>query len=122
MITKVVEEYIEAIYTLERKNNIANTTHIATLLDLKPASVTEMLKKLHDMNLIEHRPYRGARLTRKGFEIAEDLTNKHKTFAEFFKLIGVKEEIAELDACHIEHFVTHHTIKKLKKFLKEYKK
>ena len=120
MITKVVEEYVEVIYTLERKHNIANTTNIATLLDVKPASVTEMLKKLDGMKLVNYRPYKGATLTQKGITMAKELSKKHRTLANFLKLVGVDNEIAELDACQIEHIVTQQTLEKLKEFVKQH--
>jgi DtxR family Mn-dependent transcriptional regulator len=123
MRRKTVEEYIETIYGLEKKNKIASTGEIASHLKIRPSSVTEMLQKLEIRGLIEYKPYYGVALTDEGRKIAKTLDKKHKILAEFFhKVLGVKKEIAEKDACEIEHHVSKDTIKKLIEFIQLNKK
>ena len=117
MPTTTMEEYIEAIFELERKNGHAHTTEIAAALKVKPASVTEMLQKLKDDGYVEHEPYKAAVLTQKGKKVARDLLDKHETLAEFLMIIGVEKKVAESDACQIEHHVTAETMDKLHKFV-----
>ena len=114
---KTIEEYIKVIYILEIKSGRAHTTDIAIKLNIKPPSVTEMMQKLHDMNLVIYEPYQGAKLTPSGMKMAEKLMYKHKILAEFFEIIGVDNETAEVDACQIEHHVAAKTMKQLSKFI-----
>ena len=117
MALKTIEEYVEVIYTLEMRSGRAHTTDIALILNIKPPSVTEMLQKLHDMNLVIYEPYRGAKLTPQGMKMAQELMQSHKTLVEFFEIIGIDNETAEVDACQIEHHVAAKTMKQLRKFV-----
>jgi len=114
---KTIEEYVEVIYTLEMKFGRAHTSDIALKLNIKPPSVTEMLQKLHDMDFIIYEPYRGAKLTQSGMKLGQELMQSHKTLTEFFEIIGIDKETAEVDACQIEHHVTPKTMKQLSKFI-----
>lgn len=117
MALKTIEEYVEVIYTLEMRSGRAHTTDIALILNIKPPSVTEMLQKLHDMDLVIYEPYRGAKLTPQGMKMAQELMQSHKTLVEFFEIIGIDNETAEIDACQIEHHVAVKTMKQLRKFV-----
>jgi DtxR family Mn-dependent transcriptional regulator len=117
MATKTIEEYIEVIYSLEKKRGSAHTNDIALKLKVKPPSVTEMLQKLHDLGLVNYKPYQGTKLSSSGTKIAQELMQKHRTLAKFFEIIDIDKETAEVDACQIEHHVTAKTIRQLKKFI-----
>ncbi|OYV70266.1 MAG: hypothetical protein B7Z72_07280, partial [Gemmatimonadetes bacterium 21-71-4] len=65
-LTAPVEDYLKAIYELERAGNAAGTNEIAAALRIAPASVSGMVRRLAEQGLIEHEPYRGARLTDAG--------------------------------------------------------
>ena len=117
MAFKTIEEYVEVIYTLEMEFGRAHTSDIALKLNIKPPSVTEMLQKLHDMDFIIYEPYRGAKLTQSGMKLGQELMQSHKTLTEFFEIIGIDKETAEVDACQIEHHVTPKTMKQLSKFI-----
>ena len=62
-LTSAVQDYAKAIYTLESRDGEASTTGLATLLEVRPASVSGMLRKLSALGLVEHERYRGVRLT-----------------------------------------------------------
>src|SRR6202007_1126766 len=57
-ITSAVEDYAKAIYTLEERAGSASTNDLAALLDVKPGSVSGMLRKLSSLGLVEHERYR----------------------------------------------------------------
>ena len=59
-------------------------------------------------------------LTEDGIEVAENIHEKHGLLSEFFKMIGVDEEIANIDAEGIEHHLHPLTLKKLKEFLRNH--
>jgi DtxR family Mn-dependent transcriptional regulator len=118
MRSETLERYVEAVRDLQGWRRRARTKDIARKLKVKEASVTEMLRRLKKRGLVEYEPYRGAALTRKGNRLADELTRKHNTLAEFLKVLGVNEKTAEADACRIEHIVDQKTMEKLRKFLR----
>ena len=111
------EEYIETIFMFEKKGGKAQTGQIAEHMAVKPPSVTEMLGKLQDEGLVNYEPYQGATLTEKGRTMADELMARHKVIAEFLEIIGVDEELAEEDACTIEHHVSRASAEQLRKFV-----
>jgi DtxR family Mn-dependent transcriptional regulator len=117
MPSKTIEEYIETIFLLQQKQGRARTNDIASVLALRPSSVTEMLQKLTAKGLVEYRPYYGATLNYEGEKLAKELMVRHKTLANFLQIIGVDNETAETDACQIEHHVTSETMERLNKFV-----
>ncbi|CCJ37524.1 DtxR family iron dependent repressor [Methanoculleus bourgensis MS2] len=117
MRRKTKEEYIEIICLLEREQGRAQTGMIAEAIDVKPPSVTEMLRKLEEKGLIIYEPYAGATLTPAGLEMARDLRQRHRTFADLLGLLGVDAGTAEADACQFEHHVSPETLEHLGLFL-----
>ncbi|MDN7011748.1 metal-dependent transcriptional regulator [Methanoculleus sp. FWC-SCC3] len=117
MRKKTTEEYIEIICLLEKQEGRAQTGRIAEAINVKPPSVTEMLRKLEQKGLIVYESYAGATLTPVGEEMARDLLGRHRTFANLLELLGVEGETAETDACQFEHHVSPETLERLRLFL-----
>ncbi|MDH4348923.1 MAG: metal-dependent transcriptional regulator, partial [Gemmatimonadota bacterium] len=65
-LTRSAEDYLKTIYRLTSSGEPATTSELATALDLAPASVSGMLRRLADQRLVEHEPYRGVTLSRDG--------------------------------------------------------
>ena len=118
MRKRTVEEYVDAIFSIQETNNIVHTNDVASLLNVNPASVTEMFGKLTNGGYINYEKYNGVYLTDKGKKIAVMLKNRHETLRHFLELLGVDEEIADSDACNIEHNVHPKTVKKIRNFVK----
>jgi DtxR family transcriptional regulator, manganese transport regulator len=114
---KTIEEYIETIFVLEHRNGRAQTGMIASCMGVKPPSITEMLKKLEREGLIHYETYNGAILTGPGKKMARELMQKHRIIANFLEILGIDPELAEIDACQIEHHVSPETLKRLEKFV-----
>lgn len=108
-----VEEYLEAIYDIQKSGKVAKTGDLAKSLGVRPSSVTEMLLKLKEMGYVDYNPYKGAVLTKSGEEIAERIKKHYIIASNFFKLIGVKDEIAEKLGCELEHHMNEDVAKKL---------
>ncbi|MCK4757251.1 MAG: metal-dependent transcriptional regulator [Thermoplasmata archaeon] len=117
MTTGRSEDYLEAIYTVSKKKGYAKVRDISTILGVGPPSVTEMFKKLSDDGYINYEKYSGVTLTDKGREIAEATRLKHDTLKELLMILGINEDIAEEDACKIEHTVHPDTMENLSKFV-----
>jgi DtxR family Mn-dependent transcriptional regulator len=74
-----IEDYSKAIYTLEtRADEPVSTTSLAERLELTSGSVSGMLKKLDELGLISHVPYRGVRLTPEGRRVALEVIRHHR--------------------------------------------
>ena len=65
-LSRSIEDYLKVIYDLSRGEHPASTRAIAEALEIQPASVTGMVKRLAEIGLLEHVPYRGVRLTKAG--------------------------------------------------------
>jgi len=85
-------------------------------------SVTKMLQRLDESKYLRYEKYRGINLTNEGTAVAENIREKHRLLAEFFKMIGVDDNIANIDAEGIEHHLHPETLKKLQHFIKSFKK
>jgi len=118
MRKKTIEDYAELIYILQEEKGTVHTKDVASALDVNPASVTEIFQKLSDEEYINYEKYSGVTLTEKGRIIAVKTKKKHDTLKSFLILLGVDEEIADEDACKIEHNVDPETMRKLRKFVK----
>ena len=118
MRKKTIEDYAELIYILQEEKGTVHTKDVASALDVNPASVTEIFQKLSNEEYINYEKYSGVTLTEKGRTIAVKTKKKHDTLKSFLILIGVDDEIADEDACKIEHNVNPETMRKLRKFVK----
>ena len=115
-LSEEMEEYLEAIYRKKEKKESAKAIAIARELNVKPASVSEMLKKLEKRGLLIYKPYYGAKLTKKGGKIGEKVTRKHRLMERFLGLIGIKRRVHE-KACVLEHAIPDDVEKGIKKLL-----
>ncbi len=114
------ENYIKTIYTLSEKSEAeyVNTSSIASKLDMKAASVTEMLKKFESKKLIDYKKYKGAKLTEKGNEVALNLIRKHRLWEVFLleKLNFKWDEVHDI-AEQLEHIQSKELTDRLDDFL-----
>ncbi|MEW5761417.1 MAG: metal-dependent transcriptional regulator [Candidatus Thermoplasmatota archaeon] len=122
MLSRKVEDYLEAILNVVEEKGYAKTRDVARVLNITSPSVVEMLKKLHKMDLIVYRKYDGATLTPRGKEIAASVKERHNVIKEFLELIRVSKEVAERDACLLEHSLDPKTIRQLKDLVNLIKK
>lgn len=120
--TDRMEDYLEVIYELVEEKGYATTVDISTYLNVSSPSVTKMVQRLDESGYLIYEKYRGIKLTDEGVRVARSIRNKHGLLAEFFKIIGVDEEIANNDAEGIEHHLHPQTIKKLDEFVRDLKK
>src|SRR6478672_2119720 len=103
-LTVAVEDYAKAIYTLEERAGSASTNDLAALLDVKPGSVSGMLRKLDSLGLVEHERYRGARLTEKGRRVALEVIRHHRLLELFLvEDLGMTADEVHAEAEVLEH-------------------
>ncbi|HEX3910002.1 MAG TPA: metal-dependent transcriptional regulator [Solirubrobacteraceae bacterium] len=102
-----VEDYCKAIFTLEsRTHEPVATNPLAERLGLTPGSVSAMLKRLGELGLIEHHPYRGVHLTDAGRKVALEVIRHHR----LLELFLAESLQMPWDRVHAEAEVLEHVI------------
>lgn len=113
------ENYLKVIYHLSLVSPKGiNTNAIAGMLNTKASSVTDMMKKLSDKELVTYQKYQGVTLTEKGFHSAKMIVRKHRLWEVFLvdKLNFSWDEVHEI-AEELEHIKSEVLINKLDAFL-----
>ena len=112
------ENHIKAIFHLQEEDGVVTTNQLAAALQTKPASVTDMLKKLKEQKLLLYEKYKGFRLTAEGKKIALQIIRKHRLWECFLveKLEFGWDEVHEI-AEELEHISSKKLIDRLDAFL-----
>ncbi len=113
-----MEDYLEAILVLKRKNKVARVRDISQLMNVKPSSVASALRTLSRDNFVIHELYGYVDLTPEGEKLAERIQKRHEMLTKFLtQVLCINPRIAAEDACRMEHAISQETSKKLTKFL-----
>jgi len=112
------ENYIKAIFHLQGEETTVTTNELARELKTKPASVTDMMKKLKTKKLLHYQPYQGFRLSNEGSKVALGIIRRHRLWEYFLseKLKFSWDEVHEV-AEHLEHVSSKKLTDKLDEFL-----
>ncbi|TWF39136.1 DtxR family iron (metal) dependent repressor [Chitinophaga polysaccharea] len=112
------ENYVKSIYKLQEGDAVVTTNALAYELETKPASVTDMAKKLKEKKLIDYEKYKGITLTSEGRTMALQIIRRHRLWECFLvdKLAFSWEEIHEL-AEELEHVRSEKLISRLSDYL-----
>ncbi len=108
-IGKSAEDYLESMIILKEKNGYIRSVDIAGFLGVTKPSVSNAMKRLREEGYIEMNRSGFITVTEKGMEIADKIYTRHKKLTDFFIALGVNEEVAEDDACKIEHDLSDET-------------
>lgn len=112
------ENYLKVIYHLSEGANAVQTNAIAEQIQTKPASVTDMIKKLAEKGLVDYIKYQGVTLTDKGKQAAINIVRKHRLWEVFLvdKLNFKWDEVHDV-AEELEHIKSESLIERLDEFL-----
>ena len=112
------ENYIKTIYHLQQQDGTVTTNELAARLQAKPASITDMMKKLKTKKLVNYQPYQGFRLTADGNKVALGIIRRHRLWEYFLseKLKFNWDEVHDI-AEDMEHVSSKKLIDKLDEFL-----
>jgi DtxR family Mn-dependent transcriptional regulator len=106
-LTRSVEDYLKAIYRLSPEGRPASTSDIAHLLELSPASVSGMVKRLSEQGLLEHVPYKGVQLTDEGRRAALRMVRRHRLIEAYLvAFLGYSWDTVHDEAERLEHAVS----------------
>ena len=104
MLSRSHEDYLKVIYNLEARFGVAQTGAIAEVLDLAPASVSGMVKRLAELGLVEHALYRGVRLSDSGRQAALRVLRRHRIIeAYLLEKLGYEWDGLDAEAERLEH-------------------
>ena len=118
ILSNSMEDYLEAISKLQREKNYVRVKDIAKEMKVRMPSVTGALKALTDRNLVRHEKYEYVELTEDGIKIADEIKRRHDLISKFLThILKIDPEIAEKDACKIEHSVSPITVERLIKLV-----
>ena len=116
------EDYLEAVLELEQEHGTVRLTDVALKIGVTKPSVSRAMKILQSNGYIHQENYGAIELTAKGRLKASQIYSRHKTLTAFLgDVLGVDPEIAEADACRMEHILSVETMKKLAAFVEEHK-
>lgn len=119
-LTYTEENYLKAIYSIQHNNNSGEVSvnEIAEKMQTRPATVTDMLRKLSDKELIHYEKYKKIQLSDAGSKAALSVLRKHRLWESFLcdKLHFSWDEVHEV-AEQLEHIQSAKLIEKLDEFL-----
>ncbi|MFV9506385.1 MAG: metal-dependent transcriptional regulator [Oscillochloridaceae bacterium umkhey_bin13] len=105
-ITPAIEDYLKAIYTLQQQGTVT-TSLLGEQRGSKPGSVTGMVKKLAEMNLVQHTPYQGVQLTAAGERIALEVIRHHRLLELYLvEALGYSWDEVHEEAERLEHHIS----------------
>jgi DtxR family transcriptional regulator, Mn-dependent transcriptional regulator len=117
-LSRSVEDYLKAIYGLSGSGDAASTSAIAEALDIQPASVTGMIKRMAESGLLEHVPYRGVRLTEPGTLEALRVLRRHRILETYLcERLGYTWDDVHDEAERLEHAASDQLIEQMARAL-----
>lgn len=104
LLTASAEDYMEMIFRLSEKNGFTRVNDLAAALNVQPPSVTKMIQKLADLDLIKYEKYGVIMLEPYGQEIGKALLERHNLIENFLKYLNLTEGVLE-ETEKIEHMI-----------------
>ena len=113
-ITSAMKEYIKTIFSIERNGDVAKTTELAKKLNVKPASVTEMTRKMGERGLLCYKPYHQMRLTERGSDAATKILRQHRLLEKLFvDFLGLDAASACSESSKLELLLSDHATNRI---------
>ena len=106
-LTDAIQDYLKEIYKLHAESGRVTVTALAHRLHVSPASVSAMVKKLAALELVEHAPYRGVRLTPAGEQVAVEVIRHHRLLELYLaRTLGLDLDDVHDEADRMEHVIS----------------
>jgi len=108
MLSAKMEDYLKAIYELQRESDDpVATSHIAELLEVTPPTATSMMEKLEDRGFVEREKYKGVRLTPEGETVALEVVRHHRLLETYLtEELGYDWAQVHDEADRLEHHIS----------------
>jgi DtxR family Mn-dependent transcriptional regulator len=106
-LTEPQEDYLKQIYLLAKGDGRVSTQALARRLQVRPASVTEMVGRLAQLGLVEHAPYHGVSLTEAGRRVALEMLRHHRLLETYLvQVLGYGWDEVHEEAERLEHVIS----------------
>ncbi len=106
-VTPAMEDYLRAAYRLRDEDGPITTQRLAEALGVSSPSVTNMVKRLHELGLVRHERYRGVELTETGEQIALEVVRHHRLLELYLvQALGYAWDEAHAEADRLEHHIS----------------
>ena len=114
-LTPAMEDYLEAVFMLQKQKGYVRCVDVAEQLGVKKPSVSRAVKELIKSGHLVKNANGTLSLTETGLQLAEQIYEKHQFFTRQLIEAGVPHDIAAQDACRLEHVISEISFEKLKK-------
>ena len=111
------EDYIESILILKRERGAVRSIDIANHFGYSRPSISRAVGLLRKDKLINVDDSGYIELTPEGLELAKGVYSRHRTLLKFLEKLGVTPEVAENDACRIEHILSQESMDRIREFV-----
>ncbi len=113
---ETAEDYVEAVAEIVEENGSCRVIDLARRFAVSHVTVSKTVTRLKTAGFLTSQPYGPIELTRAGKKLATEAKRRHQTVLEFLLALGIRREVAELDAEGMEHHVSQETLSHFKKF------
>jgi DtxR family transcriptional regulator, Mn-dependent transcriptional regulator len=106
-LTDAIQDYLKEIYKLQEGGGRVSVTALAREQHVAPGSASEMVKKLAALELVDHEPYRGVRLTPAGERVALEVIRHHRLLELYLaETLGLHVDDVHAEADRLEHVIS----------------
>jgi DtxR family Mn-dependent transcriptional regulator len=117
-LTSTMEDYLEAIFNLDKDKKVVRVRDIAKRLDVKMPTVTSMLKTLSNRRLVNYEKYEYVELTAAGTDVGREMHRRHQILLKFLtEILKIEIETADEEACKMEHTLSPNTLDSFTDFM-----
>ncbi len=107
ILTSSHEDYLKTIYTLQRQGQEVSNSALARSMSVAPASATNMVKKLAELNLVTYEPYQGVLLSEAGRRVALEVLRHHRLLELFLhQALDMPWDQVHAEAERLEHVIS----------------
>lgn len=110
------EMYLETIYRLHQARSVVRAVDIAHEMGYSKPTISEWMAKLRAAGYVKPAQGSSIELTDEGTQIAEKIFGRHVVLTKIFEHVGVRPDVAQADACRVEHYISDETFDCLKAY------
>ena len=117
-LTATMEDYLEAIFDLDKDKKVVRVRDIAKRLDVKMPTVTSMLRNLNNRGLVNYEKYEYVELTESGADVGREMHRRHQVLYRFLTdVLKIDMRTANDEACRMEHVLSESSLTNLTDFM-----
>src|SRR5438552_9911198 len=117
--SETAEDYVEAVSDILHRQGECRVKDLAQHMGVTHVTVSRVITRLHDLDLVETEPYRPIRLTAQGERLAARARQRHQIVLDFLLALGVPEIDARRDTEGLEHHVGQATLERMAAFVQQ---